>query len=383
MRQILFSCTTLFTQVPLHYCKKILNNLQADSVFMDKQTLPVLCITRTLLFISLIFGSGQSVLQADRLLLKNGSVIIGNLISAEADVVVFNTPFAGEITVLQENILRISTENPVTVMMEDGTIYRDRQIVSTEEAMLVKAEGESGVMFKAEDIEMVNPQPWKLGDGYRWSGYARFGIERERGNTDSEDWEFNASSIWRSLTDRYTLEGDIEHEKKNGRRTENNWTLLTKYDRFFKGSIENYWGVKSVLESDEFADLDLRTTLGPYLGRLFFENKLFSLQAELGPVYVNEQFGKVGTTETTGMSWIVKADSGIIGHGTNLYLKHDGNQNLESSEDLILNTQIGLSFPLIHGFETAFQIEYEYDGGAVEGVKNLDTTYDWNVGYTW
>ncbi len=331
----------------------------------------------------LLLIAGMPALQADQLLLKNGSVIIGKLVSAESDVVIFSTPFADDITVHQENILRISTEEPVTVMMEDGTVYRDRQIVSTEEAMLVKAEGEQGVVFKAEDIDMVNPEPWKLGEGYRWSGYARFGVELERGNTDTDDYAFAVSSIWRSLTDRYTLEGDIENEKKNSRRTENNWTLLAKYDRFFLGSTENYWGAKSVFESDEFADLDLRTTLGPYLGRLFFENKHFTLQAEIGPVYVHEQFKQAGTDDWTGLSWIVQAESGILGHGTTLYLDHDGNQNLEASGDLILNTRIGLAFPLIHGFETAFQVEYEYDGGAVEGIKNLDTTYDWNIGYTW
>ena len=336
-----------------------------------------------ILFAWLLLIVGMPALQAAQLLLKNGSVIIGKLVSAESDVVVFSTPFAGNITVLQKNILRISTEEPVTVMMEDGTVYRDRQIVSTEEAMLVKAEGEQGVVFKAEDIEMVNPEPWKLGEGYKWSGYARFGVELERGNTDTDDYALAASSVWRSLTDRYTLEGDIENEKKNNRRTENNWSLLAKYDRFFQGSIENYWGFKTVFESDEFADLDLRSSLGPYLGRLFYEKKHFTLQAELGPVYTKEHFKQAGKDDWAGLSWIVKVNSDLLGHGTNLYLNHDGNQNIEASDDLILNTQIGLTFPLIHGFETAFQIEYEYDGGAVGEVKALDTTYDWNIGYTW
>lgn len=346
---------------------------------MDKQTQP----TRSFLFLLLLLIIPAPLLIADQLLLKNGSVIIGKLVSAESDVVVFSTPFAGDITVLQENILRISTEEPVTVMMEDGTVYRERQIISTEDAMRVMAEGEQSVIFKAEDIEMVNPEPWKLGEGYRWKGYVRLGVELERGNTDTDDWVFAAASEWRSLTDRYTLEGDVENETKNGSQTENNWTLLTKYDRFFMGSTDNYWGAKSVFESDEFADLNLRTTLGPYIGRLFFEKKNFTLQAEIGPVYVNEQFKEAGTEDWTGISWIIKAESDRLGYGTTLYLNHDGNQNLQASDNLILNTQIGLSFPLIHGFETFFQVEFEYDGGAVEGVKNLDTTYDWNIGYTW
>ncbi len=346
---------------------------------MDKYIHPTL---QYLLLGFLVCFSGV-VLKADQLLLKNGSVIIGKLVSAESDVVVFNTPFAGDITALQENILRISTDEPVTVMMEDGTIYRERQIVSTEDAMRIKEEGENSVVFKAKDIKMVNPEPWKIGEGYRWKGYARFGVELERGNTDTDDWVFAASSEWRSLTDRYTLEGDVENQTKNALQTENNWTLLTKYDRFFMGSTDNYWGAKSVFESDEFADLNLRTTLGPYLGRLFYEKKYFTLQAEVGPVYVNEQFKEADTENWSGLSWIIKAESDRLGYGSTLYLNHDGNQNLQESDNLILNTQIGLSFPLVYGFETFFQVEFEYNGGAVEGIQTLDTTYDWNIGYTW
>ena len=122
------------------------------------------------------------------------------------------------------------------------------------------------------------------------------------------------------------------------------------------GSTDNYWGAKSVFESDEFADLDLRTTLGPYLGRLFYEKKHFTLQAEVGPVYVNEQFKEAGTENWSGLSWIIKAESDRLGYGSTLYLNHDGNQNLQASDNLILNTQIGLSFPLVYGFETFFQL---------------------------
>lgn len=323
--------------------------------------------------------------QADELLMKNGSVIIGTLVSAERDQVVFNTPFAGKITVKQENIERISTEEPVTVLMNDGTLYKESQIVSTEEAMLVKKEGEKSMVLKTEEIDMVNPEPWKLGEGYKWTGRAMVAVEFERGNSDTDLWEFDLDSVWRSLIDRYTVEFDLENETKNGNKTEENWNLLTKYDRFLgsEPNTPNYWGVKGEFEHDRIADLDLRSKVGPYLGRQFFDTDRLRLQAELGPVYVDEKFDEADDQDWWGASWIVKAESNITGFGTTLYVNHDGTQNLEESGDLILNTVIGIRFPLLYGFETAFEAEYEYDGGAVSGVDELDETYNWKLGYAW
>jgi hypothetical protein len=323
--------------------------------------------------------------KADELLMKNGSVIIGKLVSAEADSVIFETPFAGRITVTQENIQRISTKEPVTLMMEDGTIYRDRQIVSNEEAMLVKTKGERNVVFKSSDIEMVNPEPWKIGEGYDWTGRAMVEVEFERGNSNTDLWEFDLESIWRSLTDRYTFEFDLENEEKNESKTEENWNLLTKYDRFLGGlpGSPNYWGVKGEFEHDKFADLDLRTKVGPYLGRQFSETKRLSLRGEFGPVYVDETFNSSDNQDWWGASWIVKLESDITGFGTTLYINHDGTQNFEDADDLILNATIGIRFPLLYGFETAFEAEYEYDGGAVTGIDELDETYNWRLGYAW
>ena len=45
-----------------------------------------------------------TVASADELLMKNGSRLVGTLVSSSESEVVFDTPFAGEITLKQENI---------------------------------------------------------------------------------------------------------------------------------------------------------------------------------------------------------------------------------------------------------------------------------------
>jgi putative salt-induced outer membrane protein YdiY len=320
---------------------------------------------------------------ADEIRMKNGSRLIGELISIESDKVIFSTPFAGKITITQDNVDRIITETPVTLKMQDGTVYEDRQIIATEKAMLVEAEDEAPVIFDTTDIEMVNPEPWKLGIGYDWSGRFSLAAEAERGNSDSDEWDLKAESVWLSLKDRYTLKGNMEFEESRGVKTEDNWYLFSKYDRFLEPGSQNYRGAKLSFEYDKFEDIDLRTVLGPHFGRQFAKSERFKLEMELGPVWVHEQYSDDSNEDWAGALWFIDASTDIIGFGSTLYLDHDGILKVEEPSETILNAVIGIRFPIVGGFETAFEVEYEYDGGAVDGIDKLDTTYNLRLGYAW
>jgi hypothetical protein len=333
-----------------------------------------------LLLALLTFGVAAT---ADELYLKNGSKLIGTLVSAEQDKVVFNTPFAGDISVTEANIEQLVTESGVTLMIEDGRVLKDRQIISKDGQLVATGGGEPDVTFAATEINLINPPAWKLGEGYNWSGELSAALETERGNSDTDEWDFVGRSVWRSLVDRYTIRYDQEIDKNQGDKTADNWTGQLKYDRFFKNNTENYWGVSSRFEYDRFQDLDLRTTVGPYLGRRFINRPILTVIGELGPVYVDEQFDVAEDNDYPGALWDFTVNSDVLGFGTTLYLEHDGILNFDDPEDLILNTRFGLKLPLILGFETKIEGLWEYDGGAVDDVDDLDETYNFRIGYSW
>jgi hypothetical protein len=64
-------------------------------------------------------------------------------------------------------------------------------------------------------------------------------------------------------------------------------------------------------------------------------------------------------------------------------MRHDGIFNADDPDGLILNTTLGLKMPLAAGFETGVEAQWEYDGGAVEGVDELEETYNLFIGYAW
>lgn len=318
----------------------------------------------------------------DELVMENGSILIGSLVSIDEDQVVFNTPFAGDITVTKQNIKTIVTEQDVNILMTDGTIYRDKRIVAQEPDLVIFSEDASPVLFDIEDISLVNPDPWRLGDGYKWFGRINASLESERGNTNTDEYDGDLESVWRSLEDRYTLRGGVELDEANDERNKYQWFLRGKYDIFSRDDPDNYFGAQLLFERDEFADLDLRTATGPYIGRQFFERRLLTLHAEVGIVYVDEQFDVAEDNDFWGANWESRLTSELF-KGLEFYVSSDGVYNFSNADELIANTTLGVRFPLLYGIEAAAEALYEYDGGAVEGVDDMDETYKVKLGYRW
>lgn len=319
---------------------------------------------------------------ADELVMKNGSRLIGTLISASQSDVVFETPFSGQIKIKQANIDRIVADQKVTLMMQDGRVFREKQVVSREQRLLVMGADEQPVIFDVADIKMMNPEPWQIGDGYKWFGQVNSAFSAERGNTDIDKVYLDFESIWRSLEDRYTIRGLWEVDGTDGTKNKNIARIRNKYDRFSREDPDNYLGAQLAFEHDEFADLDLRTTIGPYLGRQFFETELLTLHAELGLVYVNEKFDVAEGNDYFGSNWEVRLSTDII-PDTEFYVQADGVINFSHVESQLVNTTIGISLPILYGLKAGAEVKYEYDGGAVEGVDTLDETYNLKFGYSW
>ena len=73
----------------------------------------------------------------DEVLLKNGSRILGTVISARDGTIVIETDFAGTLTIDSETVDQMRTQGSLVVQLADGHIVRDQPIVIEPEGMLV------------------------------------------------------------------------------------------------------------------------------------------------------------------------------------------------------------------------------------------------------
>ena len=323
----------------------------------------------------------ESAVPQDEIILKNGSKVFGTVTSARDGVLIVETDFAGTLSISSEEVLSVHTEGDLVVQMADGQVIRDKPITMEDDLIIITEGDGNQLSYAVTDIQLINPEDWELGDGYKASGNVSFAWALERGNSDTDELDYRLESIWRSLEDRYTVRLNGEIDEANDVKNADNTTLVGKYDYF----LENRWytGANVGGKQDQFADLDLRYYVGAYLGRQFYTESIFKLEGELGLAYVNEDFTTAPDQDYPGANWSVRISSDYLGAGTNLYVNHDAIWNLDTTEDIILNTALGLSFPLLGKLEGAAEVLYEYDSGAVSGIEKLDETYKFRIGYTW
>jgi len=317
----------------------------------------------------------------DEILLKSGSRILGTVTGARDGLVTIDTDFAGTLSIELVKIESLQTRDPVLIQLADETVVNEQPLIIQDELLVIDTATSPAESYAASDLLLVNPEPWELGQGYKWRGLASLAMSAQRGNTDTDELDYSLESVWRSKRDRYTLRYNGENDETNGVSTVKKWYAQGKYDYFFDGPL--YGGLQASAEHDKFTDLDMRYVVGPFIGRQFYEEPIFTCYGELGLSYVNEEFVVAPDDDYAAATWALNASSNYLGGDSRLYFDNRGIWNLDETSDYIVNTTIGLAFPLMWSLEAAAEVLLDYDSGAVEGVDELDQTYRFRVGYTW
>ncbi len=319
---------------------------------------------------------------ADEVVLKDGSRVLGTVKSSNGGVVVLETDFAGAISIPADKISSVNTGEAVVVKLKDGRVTKQQPISMTAGEIVAEDTAGMAMSYQIADIDVINPKPWQLGQGYQWNGRASLALAMERGNTESDKFNFLMDNTWVSLRDRITLSLSGKRDEADGEKTADNWQAVAKYD-YFLADPRYYLGVNASLSADKFTDLDLRTYIGPYFGVQWYKTVDFSLATEFGLVYVKDEYISGGEKEYPAANWTVDISSEYFGGGSRVYFHHTGVVSLEEASDLLTTTRTGIAFPLMGGLELGAEALFKYDGSVEADVESLDEVYSLRLGYSW
>lgn len=347
----------------------------------ERHNLRLLPLPVVLVFFTLLFSPGQQA-WADELIMKDGSRLIGEVIKREGKTLEFKTSYAGVIKVKWDQVAELHAEKPVKLMLADESTVTTRHIKNNVEDLII--EGEAGAPAQTlgqSTVAYINPAPWRLGEGYRLTGHINFALEKERGNTDKDEIDIDGDLLWRRKNDRFKMFGEFERDRNNNKKTTDKWKTTGAYNYFL--TKKWYAGAFLGFEHDQFADLNLRSIIGPLAGYQFFEGKEMNLSVELGPTWVDEDFENESDDRYIAAGWAINFDKFFFDEFVQFYHRQTGLLNTEDTGDLVWNTWTGLRFPLILGLVATTELQAEYDGGAAADADELDTTFSLKLGYQW
>jgi putative salt-induced outer membrane protein YdiY len=319
---------------------------------------------------------------ADEAHLANGDKITGTIVMKDDQVLVIRTDYAGELKIRWADVVRLQSNDPVWVYLQDGTRMRGRLVLDQERRLVVDSNDNlktGGI--PVQEVRYINPPTELSGEGVKLSGHANVGYASSSGNTDTEKWYIDAEAMARTRDNRYTLGGKAAGAEDQGVETESNWLGYMKYDHFLRKHWYAY--ANGNFENDEFKDIRLRTTLGLGTGYQFWETPRLNLALEGGASYVNTDSNDAEDESYPAARVAVKYDQFLFRTNVQLFHTDEAYFDLKNSANIFLRTSTGLRFPLVSALNATLQYDYDWENEPAPGRASADRTVRATLGYTW
>jgi len=340
---------------------------------------------RLLLAVSVFFSSAlladtPTSTLPDTLKLSDGSMLFGKLLSANSGQINFESEHAGSLLIAVKDVQELVSQRVVVFKFTDGRVIRLPKVKMTREPVTITTQN-GPMMYALADIDTINPEPWMLGKGHRWTGSMIFALELQSGNTDKQEIDFDLNSVWRQSEVRYTLRASGELDEANETITSDDYTVSAKSDRFL--SDTTYAGANLYFEADKFAHLKRRSMFSVYYGKQWYSKPRLRFSTEPGLAFVSESRTELDQQSYFAFSWNADMHSNALGPNTDSYLNQVGVWNMEDTTDIVINTRIGIRMPVRHKITLNTELKLEYDSGAPADVEELDQTFTIGLGYRW
>lgn len=345
------------------------------------ETTLMTAITRSLVLAGIMTLSGGA-LQADVVTLNDGSRIVGTVEQITGSEARMSGTFAGNLSVPRERIVRIETDAPVTVQVEDGAYLTGRLLGETDGALQIDV-AETGrrdlALGAVRGVYREDPQTVEQRRlAVRVTADANVGISLTSGNTDTENFHIDGRVITRTPKNRYTLSGEFNREESENILVKKNWGSLVKYDHFV--SDRWFWFNSATFESDEFKDLDLRSAIAAGMGFQFFETDDRILSVEFGPSYIDENFIVAEDESFLGSRWAVNFEQRLW-NGLWFYHNQDGLLSLENTKDVTVRARTGVRMNVTQRIIARIQTAVDWNNSPPSGSDSTDIEHTVTLGY--
>jgi hypothetical protein len=335
-----------------------------------KSLLPSALFTLLVLAQPAVAGATETVV------MDNGDRLNGHMVRMSDEVLEFETGYAGTLRLKWGNVAEIRSDGSFTVRLADERMLTVTSLRKKEGMVLLDDKSEP-----AAGVRQINPADWETGKASKFSGQVDAALKLERGNTHEDRTDLMSRLEWKKLHSRVRGGGEVEYAKSDGEVTADRWAVETSFDN--SNSKPLYYGGRTTFKADGMSDLDLRWTLGPYLGLRMANSDRTKLSAETGFEYTSEDYSEESARTFMAESWRVEFSHFLIPGRLELYHRNNGLISLTGDGGVSFETWSGLRLPITGGLNTSAEIKTSYDGHAPEGTQAWDTLYRLKVGYQW
>lgn len=346
-----------------------MGDLNLEDVAMDSYK--AVMKQATFFFISLVLFSVSGVHASERLILKNGDMISGEILTSDKQGHLrLKTAYNVEFDIPLSQVKAV--QSGVGVIFDSASQACDKSNNSGKDVMEDEpSAGSSEPFLSRED------NPLK----YQWSGRINLGASLDDGNGNKKAISSDAEIKARNAKNRWIFGGDVNFANDEGEETENDQSIYGEYNRFL--SEKWFVGALQGFEIDKIVDLDLRSTTGPFMGYQFYERGDLNLRVRLGVNYIFEEFSSGDQEEDATAAWGFNYDQMFFDKAFTLFHNHKLDVPVEPVDTFLMESETGVRVPVGKYLTGTAQIDFDWDNAPAQGVREEDTKYSLKLGYEW
>lgn len=332
-------------------------------------------------------AAGANWSYADEVLMKNGSRLLGTVVSMGGEKLIFKTEFAGEITIDWKQVELLTTEDPMEVQLEDGTEHKGKAVTAEEGRIVLQdEEGAPSRPISLAEVKSVNPE--KPPEGWQFHGRLELGLSYESGNTSNDKLNFEGKLDASRLPHVFTLYLESNIEESFGELTKDKLRTSLRYSRFL--TKEMFLFGLAQAERDYFSDLLLLGLGSAGAGYQFWKSPEKNFKVYIGPSYVQEKYsepqqslGYRDEQDYAAALWGMDFDMWFFKQRLQFFHRNTGTWSLEDSDVWRFITRTGFRVPMGRIFFTTLQYNYDYVNTPADGKLKADKEALIRLGWKW
>jgi hypothetical protein len=315
---------------------------------------------------------------------KNGARLVGSVTKIDSGNVYLKTDYAGDVVVKQSEVASITTDAPISVRLESGTVLQGK--VSSQAGALTISGADGQLTTTIDKVAATwapgaeDPQVAAL--RRHWSYEAGVDITGKTGNSEQLGTQMSARATLKTPQDTLQFYTAYNRQVSDGAKSADQFKAGVDYQNNFSG--RKSWYVRDEGGFDRVKDIDLYNVAAFGLGYDFIKEPKHVLTGRTGISYRYEGYGDPTTED-------------VSSAGLDLGLNHEW--ELETSrlvnriafvptfEDLGVFRLTHESFyeiPLASpAWKLRLGISHDYNSEPGVGVEKLDTSYFTRLVLTW
>jgi putative salt-induced outer membrane protein YdiY len=315
----------------------------------------------------------QTAFAQDRVVMKNGDVITGNVSLIDGDDVYIEPSYADEFAVSLAEVASIELDESFEIELADGSVQDASLAVSDSGEQVIVIDGAERAVVLTEIAQAQEPDPY-----FDWGALVDFNATINDGNTDSQNTLLFGQGDMKIGDHRHYGDVTFRREEQDGVSTKEQDLFNYSYNWFFNEPW--FVGASASYERDPIRDLDHRYTLGALVGRDIFDDASKFLTFSVGAGYSDEEIGGVSENGVVGL-WNLRYEHSFT-PWMDFFHTQNFTQQFYGNDNLILKTNTGFRFDLIGDLYANASLRYDYETEPAAGASKDDSTLQFGLGYS-